>query len=230
MAARSLIKQLASKSYVLADQDVVNGYFLATNPTPGTGVGFGINATYDVTKNLFVFKNPNPASSGVRAYIDYFKVIPTVAPASGTAMHLAVAIDNVNRYTSGGTLVGPGGSDTPSNMNGDSNVGATCGLYYATTTVITSPAAGTSVRKAGRSCLRAVIPAVNDTIVASFGSGAPDAGASSATAAGRATDNLPPLIIGPGEWGVFTVWFPSNAATGLSYEFEFAWAEVAAGY
>lgn len=226
MAARAIIKQWANKTFVLSDQDSAGGYFVATNLTPGTAFAAGVSATWSATAAFFIYKNPNPANS-LRQYLDYLKIIPTVAPASGTAAYFAIVIDTVNRYTSGGTLIGgPGSTQATYNVNGDSGVSSTCGLYAASGgTVITAPAAGTSARTVSRGVLRSVIPAIGDELVLSFGSGMADAGSSSGTAAGRTATNAPPIIVGPGEQAVVHIWFPSNATTGLSYEFETAWGE-----
>jgi hypothetical protein len=220
--AVSALTKLWARAVMLAD---AGAYFVATNPTPGTGVAFAVNASFDVTKNLFVFKNTAPPN-GPRMYLDYIKIIPTVAPASATVANFSFVIDTVNRYTSGGTLIGPGGTATPSNVNGDSSAQALGGVYYATSAVITSPAAGANSRLVARGVLRSVIPAVNDEMLVVFGDASPGAGSSSGTNAGRTGTNAPPVIIGPQEWGVMTVWLPSNAITALSYEFEIGWAEI----
>lgn len=230
MAARSIIKQV-SRTYLLADQDgsvsPSGGYFIASNTTPGTALAFGVNASYDVTKNLFLFYNTSSVQGNpVRMYMDYIKILPTVAPASGTSLQIALQLDYVNRYTSGAIVIGAGGTQAAVNVNGDSAVGPVGACYAATGgVVITSPAAGSQVRKLGRCTPRNVIPAVLEEIVLSFGS-AGDAGTSSATTAGRSSTNLPPVIIGPQQWLVVTAYSPSNSATGLSYEFECAWAEA----
>lgn len=224
MAARAIIKQW-SRAQLLADQDAGGGYFIASNVTPGTALAFGVNASYDVTKNLFLFNNPTQAAAPVRMYLDYIKILPTVAPASATSFQVACQIDYVNRYTSGAVVIGAGGTQAAVNVNGDSGVAAQCTCYAATGGVITSPAAGPNVRKLGRAVARSVIPAVLDEIVLSFGSGGADIASSSGTAAGRTGTNLPPCILGPGQWLVVTAFFPSNAITALSYEFEAAWAE-----
>lgn len=225
MAARAIVKQWANRTHVLSDQDSAGGYFVAGNPTPGTALAFGINATYDVTKNLFLFNNTSNAGAPTRMYMDYIKVLPTVAAASATSMQIALQIDYVNRYTSGALVIGANGVQALANPNGDATVGPVGTCYAAQGgVVITSPAAGPNVRKLGRATPRNVIPAVLEEIVLSFGSPGTD-GTSSATAAGRSSTNLPAVVLGPQQWLVVTAYFPSNAATGLSYEFEAGWAE-----
>src|SRR5438874_5122085 len=59
-------------------------YFVLTNPTPGTAVASAVNASSDFTKSLFIFKNTAPVG-GLRCYLDYLKILPTVAPASATS-------------------------------------------------------------------------------------------------------------------------------------------------
>src|SRR5690242_17954625 len=123
MAARAIVKQFANRSHLLADQDSGGGYFVASNPTPGTALAFAVNASYDVTKNLMLFNNTSNAAAPVRAYLDYIKILPTVAPASATSFQIALQIDYVNRFTSGSPLiVGVGGTQSAVNVNGDSTV------------------------------------------------------------------------------------------------------------
>lgn len=201
--------------HVLADE---GSYFIATNPTPGTALAFGVNASHDVTKNLFVFKNTDSAN-GKRMYLDYIKILPTVAPASGTSLQFAVYTDTVNRYTSGGTLI------TAVNVNADDGTTPVGGVYAASGgTVITSPTTGSSARLVARGVARSVIPAVLEEIVIQFG-GLADVASSSGTTVGRSGSNAAPVVIGGQQWAVVEVYFPSNALTGLSYEFETAWFE-----
>lgn len=194
-------------------------YFSATNPTPGSAIAFAVNASSDFTKSFMLFKN-TAASGGKRMYLDYVKVLPTTAPASATSMQFAIQVDTagVNRYTSGGTTV------SGINVNGDSDTTSVGQVIYATSAVITTAAAGPNVRLVSRGVARSVIPAVLDEIVIQFG-GLADAGSSSGTTAGRSAVTAPPIIVGPQEFAVLNVWFPSNAITALSYEFECGWWE-----
>lgn len=195
------------------------GYFVATNPTPGSAITFAVNASSDFTKSLFIFKNTaSTDGNGPRMYLDYIKVIPAQAPASATSMHFAIQIDDINRYTSGGTLV------SGVNVNKDSDIAAVGAVYYATSAVITTATAGANVRLVSRGIARSVIPAVLDEIVIQFGSWG-DAGSSSGTTAGRTSTNAAPVILGPGHQAVVNVWFPSNSITALTYEFECGWFE-----
>lgn len=194
-------------------------YFVVTNPTPGTAVADAVNASSDFTKSAFVFYNTD-VTGGKRCFLDYVKILPTVAPASATSLQLAIQIDNGNRYTSGGT-----GPTSGVNVNGDSGLASVGKLYYCSGgAVITTASATSAVRLVHRSTPRSVIPAVLEEIVISFGNDA-TVGSSSGTTAGRSGVNGAPLIVGPGQSAVFNVWFPSNAITGISFEFEFAWFE-----
>jgi hypothetical protein len=202
--------------HALADE---GSYFVATNPTPGTAIAFPVNAAYDVTKNLFVIKNNDIVTNPMpkRLYLDTIKVIPTVVPAAATSAHFSLVVDSAARYTSGGTLA------VPVNVNGDDGTVSVAQIYYATTTVITSPAAGSSARLVARGMLRSTIPVLFDEMIIQCGT--VDASAGVGSTAGRIVTTTAPIILGPQQSAVLTVWFPSNAVTGLSYEFEMGWAE-----
>lgn len=184
--------------------------FVATNPTPGTALAFAVNATYDATKSLIAIRNLDSVGSR-RVYLDYIKLIPTVAPASATSAHFALWLDSGNKYTSGGTAI------TPVNVNADDTAQSVSSVILASggATLVTTAAA----RLVARGVLRSVIPAVHDELVIAAGA---DAGAatSSATAAGRNVSVVPSVVIPPQGCLLVNVWFPSNAVTGLSYEAE----------
>lgn len=207
-------------------------YYVLTNPTPGTGLAFAVNASSDFTKSLFIFNNTLTAvpanTSGVSCFLDYVKIIPTVAPASATAMFYALQLDTSSRYSAGGTGPTSGVNTNGCALSGAQAPGGPASIgkwYYASgSAVITTTAASANVRLVGRGVARSVIPAVGDDIVIVFGA-APQDGASSATASGRTVTHAAPVIVGPGQSLVFNVWFPSNAVTGLSYEFECGWWE-----
>ena len=189
-------------------------YFATTNPTPATALATGVNASFDVTKGLFVLYNGATATEGTRVFPDYLKIIPTVAPASGTSFHYAVYLDSTNRYTSGGTAM------TSKNANMDSSTSPSATLYAASGgTVITVATASSNARLVGRTVLRGAIPVINDELILQFG-GTELSGATPVSTIGRVVCNAPPVAIPPGGSMVVIFWSPSNAVTGLSYEFE----------
>lgn len=192
---------------VAADE---GSYFVSTNPTPGTAVASAVNASFDATKSFIAIRNKANAS-GKRVFVDYIKLIPTVAPASGTSMHYAVYVGPDALYTSGGTEY------TPRNANGDSDESPVSTVVVTSgAAMLTTVAASTGPR--ARGVARSVIPAVLEEIVIRFG--AEGGSGSSATAAGRSEVMAPPIIVQPGGVMLLNVWFPSNASTGISVEFE----------
>jgi hypothetical protein len=73
------------------------------------------------------------------------------------------------------------------------------------------------------------IPVVGDELVLVCGPVDPGAyaglTAAQAVCAGRKVSCLPPIILGPNSALTLYAWFPGNAATSLSYEFEVGWWE-----
>src|SRR5438445_518542 len=63
--------------------------FTAINPTMGTGIAAALTQTFSDTAALAVIRNKD-AVGGKRLYPDYIRLICTVAPASATAMHIAL--------------------------------------------------------------------------------------------------------------------------------------------
>ncbi len=73
------------------------------------------------------------------------------------------------------------------------------------------------------------LPIVGDEFVLVCGPADPGAypglTAAQAVCPGRKVSCLPPVILGPNSALTVYAWFPGNAATGLSYEFEIGWWE-----
>jgi len=206
---------LHAKKHGLAEEGT---YFVSTNPTPGTGVAGPVNASFSATGPFFAFVNNNPAG-GARASLDYLKIIPTVAPASATGAHLVVVRDQISRaLTTDNTVVA-----TPVNVNGDSANKAASIFKYTVTTINVAAAATPTAAIVARASVSG-IPVIGDELVFDFGAtdtGAyPGLTAGQVTAGGRKVSVLPPVICAPQQLLFFYLWFPGNAATGVSYEFE----------
>lgn len=211
------VTQMGVTKHPLAQE---GSYFVATNPTPGTGLASGVIAAYSATAAGLLTMYNNDVANGKNIFLDYLKVIPTVAPASGTAMHFAVWVDKQNLYASGGTAITPVNTSSLSARSSINLVNSASGG-----TVVTNNAlAAATKRLVGRGVARSVIPAVGEEIIIASGDD-PSSGSSSGTTAGRSCTTIAPVILAPG-WGlVVVVWFPSNSVTGLSYELESAWYE-----
>jgi hypothetical protein len=197
-------------------------YFVTTNPTPGTGIAGTVSGSYANTAGWFFFQNWN-ALGGANAYLDYLKLIPTVAPASGTNAMFAVIRDVATPLATQITTAHYT-TAVPVNVNGGAGIASKCILGYqnnATASANIAPSAASAI--VGRASISG-IPIVNDELVLKFGG--TDVGAYQgltaveATSTGRKVSILPPICIPPQQQVIIFPWFASNASTGMSFEFE----------
>jgi hypothetical protein len=207
--------QVFQKSHALADE---GSYFVAANPTSGTGVANqaaptgapAIGATD--TKPFLVYQN-TAGAGGVRTYFDYLRLRNTAPGTNGTAINFAVILDvaNAGRVPTGYTAI------TPVNCNMDD------GTAHAGT--INAGAGTVSTTSSGRLFpnvqLRPVIPVIGDIYILSFGASEYGVGSliSSGTTICQQTFGYPPLIVGPGQFALFYLWLPAQSAAS-SYEFD----------
>lgn len=208
------------KQLVYADQ---GNYFVATNPTPGTGVAVNNATSLADTTPTLLFQNNNPVGSNIRCYLDHFWMEFTAIGSGWTAHRMTFKVDPTQstgaRYTSGGSTI------TPVNPNSDSSSASKTNVYFG---AITATAASTAVRLVESHLGRTVIPVIGDTHYYDFGA-----------AQGQAFSNLPaegslqiakyyacsPIIIGPQEWFAAHLWGASMAGS-PTLEFGLAWIEV----
>jgi hypothetical protein len=202
-------------------------YFVTTNPTPGTAIAGTVAATYANTAGWFWFQNNN-ATGGPNAYLDYLKLIITVAPASATNAQFAVFRDVATPLTTQITTAHYT-TATPVNVNGAGVIKSNSLFGYqnnATASANIAPSGSSAL--IGRGSIGG-IPVVNDEIILKFGStetGAyPGLTAAQATASGRKVSIFPPVCLAPGQQIMIVPWFASNAATGASFEFELGHVE-----
>lgn len=206
----------AAKTHLYADEGT---YFLATNPTPGTGLAtIAAQASLADTAPFVLIKNGNPAG-GKRIYMDQLVLIATAAGTGGTAIHFAAKIDAAAggaRYTSGGSQI------TPVNTNGDDGTVSQATVYAG---AIVAAAAG-NPRLLSHRLVRPVIPVVGDTYVFNFGGAGSGVGGlvPSGTAISQQNFDVSPMIIGPGEWGQLHIWLPSQTVAS-SFEVELGYIE-----
>lgn len=202
-------------------QSDLGNYWVTTNPTPGTALAYNVQSSYSATASPFLYFFNSASAGGKSVYLDYVKIICTTAPASGTQAYYAFVADQAARAfsvdnTSSLTPVGPNQTTT--------NTAASILTVKAqnSATASTIAAASSGVRLVGRGSIGG-IPVVGDELLIDVGPDAfgPYAGGTAAlTTPGRKVSATPSIILDPQACLMLTLWFPSNSATGLSYELE----------
>lgn len=196
-------------------------FFVTGNPTLGTSLAYAVVTSFTDTVAAFVFQNTADASVAPypALYLDYIKLIYTVAPASATGLQYVVRLDTGNRAPTAGStqLTGQGGSP------GASPVGyvvkqSVAKIWAFTGASLTVPASvnARTVAQGGISGL----PVVTTEHMIRFG----DSGANLGGAAGG-TSHAAPVIVPPGQFCVVHLWYPSNATTPASVALDIGWAE-----
>jgi len=197
----------------------VGKYFVATNPTAGTGIA-GIAAADGTNplENLISVYNTDTAAGGTRIYLDYLTLTLTAAGTNGTNLAWEANIDDGDRYTSGGTAI----TETCPNMAASATASVARHHFGA----LVSPAA-VSARRVGSGVLRVVIGVVGDIYNFNFGGGgvAGAQGIINATAPVCMTIPVAPVVLGPGD----SFLFETNAASqsgAISWEYQLGYWEV----
>ena len=196
------------KTIGLADE---GSYFVATNPTPGTGIaGIADPATFADTKALVVLKN---TSETLSVYLDYLNLTVTAAGTNATNLYWVAKLDNITRWSSGGSAI------TPVNTNMDSTTAAAVDLRFGAAVAV---AAGSSARLIGHGVVRTVIPVVADQYRFVFG-GSEVAAVHSpmstiGTAIAYAVVPVAPVVLGPGDSLLFHT-FSGSQSGAHSFEF-----------
>lgn len=207
---------LATKSSTLATD---GQYFLATSPTPGTGIAsLAAPTAFDDTKPFILINNAHPTKN---LTLDYLRLTVTAAGTGGTSINWALKVDGVNatRYTSGGSTLTPVCVSMPSGAASSAVIKAGA---------LVAAAVSSSARLLGHGTLRPVIPVVADTYLFVF-NGDFGAGLGGQAVAGTAVANVvvghAPVILGPTQWAAFHLWLPSQSGAS-SYEIELGYIEA----
>jgi hypothetical protein len=201
-----------AKLYPLADE---GSYFLASNPTIGTGIaGIAASTSYDATEHLFWLRN---TSTTKRLYLDFIEITVTAAGAAGTTSGFTVTTDR------GNSRRGTGGSDITTsiyNVNRASSETAEVSCAFG---ALATSAASTSVQAVFNGLVRNVIKVVGDTYRFSFGDSVATwqcAGASlNGTTTAAITVPCAPVILGEGDQVFLSDWGASQSGAS-SYEFK----------
>lgn len=166
-ARGSLYGELFTQSLNRRSLTDEGSFFIATSPTPGTGIaGHAAPTTVDDTKPFLLLKNNYTATDGRQLYLEWVLIQCTAAGTGGSNIRWAAKTDaaGVNRYTSGGSAI------TPINPNNASSETPTVTMVAG---AVIAPAASANARLIQSHLFRSVINVVGDTYLIRFGSEAP---------------------------------------------------------
>jgi len=200
-----------SKLYGVADE---GSYFVATNPTPLTGIA-GIAAADGLDDLEALMFLRNGASNDKRIYLDYIALdVITGVGTNGTNVNFAFKGDKGNtRYASGGSTI------TPVNTNmGSSRTPGHDTLKFG---AVVCTAATSEARLLHHARLRTVIKVLGDKYLFTFGRSEPGTISGIAlegTAQASIQISCPPIVLDPGD-SVLMHEFASSQSVAATYQF-----------
>ena len=201
--------------------------FVATNPTPGTGIAYANKTAFSATANgLFSISNGNP-SGGASLYLDRLKLTQTATAPTGTLVMRAEV------YTESGIMVigTAAAAVTPVNLNSGypNTTGAVVTFFSAGAGTV--PASVGSRRLVGIGSIATGVTVIHDSFTFEFGADGPHLGKVGLTAA-RATDPadlscwMPPVVVAPQSSAYMNLWWVTQAANAPEFEFDLVYAEL----
>lgn len=207
---------VGSKLHPLADE---GSYFTATNATLGTAItGTAAPTAFSATVALMTLFNNNAVSTGKRIYLDYITLEPKAAGTNGTNFLVAMNLDNIQRYASGGTAI------TPVNPNSDDSNTSSATLTVGALTA--AAASSSSNRRVWHGSVRTVIKVVGDKYTFVFGASAPPSigMVMEGTAQAHIITQCPPVVIGPQHTFLLHE-IAASQSVAATWEFSMGWWE-----
>lgn len=211
-----MLRQVATQKSTQFARQLVRHYS-AINPTSGTGIAEAVKTAFSATAAMAILRH---AGAGGVVRPKSLAITCTVAPASGTAMHLKAAIDKgTARYSSGGSSL------TGKCRDMSNNTAAAAVFRFG---ALVAAAASADVRYINQRSPMTVIPVVGDTIIFTF-TDDPVAhqpiGLLNGTNPRQMVYNLGPVELAPNQDFLLHTWYPSNATTPASWEVDMLWQE-----
>ena len=171
---------------------VERSYYTGVLEAGGRGTGAAITpvtgTTYLATQALFVVQNTNPVG-GPDVILDYAKILIDTVPGGGTFWYIYHAVDNINRYSTGGTAV--------QLQNADGALAPGVLLYAGN---VTATAASGNVRDAGFNLILNGVGVANSSYCIKYGGldlGAAGTFTTPTTGVAQSTFAAPAIVIPP---------------------------------
>lgn len=221
----SVMALAAASEHPLADE---GSWFVATNPTPGTGVAYALQTSFSDTANgLFVIQNNQPAG-GANLWLKYIKLILTgTAPASTTSMDFTIRTDTSAMTPTAGSvqIAGGAGAQTIFETNHPDATAPQVNIWAFSAGAMTVPATSASGRRVGRIHIPTNVAVSGDEYEVQFGapdrnSGSAGLTAARATAPARMVAHAAPVVLQPQSWAVVTMWWNGAATNTPNFEYE----------
>lgn len=203
-------------------------YFVATNPTLGTGVVWATLATQSATANgLFVIANTGSKT----IYLDRLKLKQTAtAPTATLSM-------NFEAFNETGLVTGTGNVATrvPVQINTSAalsqGTGAVIQAFSAGAITIPAAAAGASRRLQDTAEIATGLTIVKDTFILDFGQDGPSPSipgitAARATVNARMTTQMGPVVVAPNTTTWINMWWDATATNVPSFEYALSYIEI----
>lgn len=196
-------------------------YFVASNPTPGTGItGHAAPTTLDDTKPLLYLFN----SGSKRVCPMYLRLTLTAASVGNTVQRFTQILDGapqagVTRYSSGGTQL------IPKSTNQAAQIGSDARVYFG---AVTAAAATAAKRIVFNQTYRTVLGVVADVYQFNWASHQvldPASLITTGTAVSHVSFHYAPVVVGPGQSFLVHQWAASQSAA-PDFEVEFAYIEI----
>ena len=222
----TLVAPLLNRDTALAD---LGYYYVATNPTPGTGIiGTATLTTLALAEAapfLVVYNGSSVGLNPVTLYPLYLRLTMTQANAAGLTMRFTLTIDQGNRIT---TFPAAAGVLTINNVNMGSPNRSQAQIYGNATALVTN--GPTSQRRIiGNQAFRngGVVSVIGDTYQFNFGSTEqidPMSLVETGTAVCNVTYGFAPVVLGPGQAFFVQTWAASQT-TAPGFEIELGYIE-----
>ena len=221
-----VIETTGAKQHKLADE---GSYYITRTATIGTGIPtIAALSGYADANPFILISNLNPIG-GRAIYLDYIKLLLTVAGTNGVGWQFATKYDTIIRVSAGGGY-GGNGTGLTNTLQGPvvTNTGASpssAALIYAGA-LATVTASSLNARLLQNGILRTAIGVVNDQYFFNFGGCdmSLDGVLTSGTAIAQKNVAHPPICIGPQHSFTMHVWAPSQTVAS-NFEIEIGHVE-----
>ncbi len=224
-ATSQKVSNIWCDDYAITDE---GNFYVSTNPTVGTAIAQTICVDDAATASsthaqfapaLLIYNSASATDPNAPSiYMRYLKLMCGTAPASATGWRYSLRLDNVNRYSSGGSAI------TPVNPNPNSSAGSRALVYFGAIVPTALPSA--SARLVANGIMDSAIPVVADQYLLRFGNAQISMDQlNGGTTAKNMTYSAPPTVIPPGWCLALDMWGASNAVTPAAWEFEMGHVE-----